>query len=48
MEQVLAHPDVAAAAHVKRYCLTEMIPFYERWSFGTEISGVQFLRRARA
>jgi len=44
MEAILGHPDLAQVRHFELYCLPEMAPFYERWHFTTEVSGVQLMR----
>jgi GNAT superfamily N-acetyltransferase len=46
VEAVLAHPRVAAAAHVELYCRPELAGFYRKWGF-EEAPGVRLLRRAR-
>ncbi|MEW6268760.1 MAG: GNAT family N-acetyltransferase [Thermodesulfobacteriota bacterium] len=46
MDAVLAHPDVAGVAHVELYCRPEMVPFYERYGFSTDVAGVLLMRRA--
>ena len=47
MDALLAHPRLAGVEHVELYCLPELIQFYSRWGFGTELGGVQLMRRER-
>lgn len=49
LEAVLAHPRLADVRHFELYCRPEMEPFYERFGFSAEVSGVRLMRRpARA
>jgi GNAT superfamily N-acetyltransferase len=45
MEQIVGHSDLRKVAHLELYCLPEMAPFYERWGFSTDVSGLQLMRR---
>jgi GNAT superfamily N-acetyltransferase len=47
IERILGHPDLAAVEHFELYCLPEMIPFYERLGFSTDVGGVRLMRRVR-
>ena len=40
----LTHPRLREARHVELYSLPELIPFYERWGFSTDVGGVRFQR----
>ena len=45
MDRILEHPALASVQHVELYCLPEMVPFYERWGFSTDVAGVTLMRR---
>lgn len=45
MERITNHPDLEHVRHLELYCLPEMIPFYEKWGFSTDVSGVSLMRR---
>lgn len=45
METIVKHPTLKVVKHLELYCLPDMVPFYERWGFSTEVSGVTFMRR---
>ena len=40
----LTHPRLREVRHVELYSLPELIPFYERWGFSTDVGGVRFQR----
>jgi predicted GNAT family N-acyltransferase len=46
IEWILSHPDIKDVRHFELYCLPELEPFYERWGFSRDVSGVGFMRRA--
>ncbi len=46
MEEMLAHPRIAPTRHQELYCLPEMVPFYERFGFSTDVAGTALMRRA--
>jgi hypothetical protein len=46
MERLVSHPDLARVKHFELYCLPELIPFYERWGFSTEVGEIVLMRRA--
>ncbi|MGC3981189.1 MAG: GNAT family N-acetyltransferase [Steroidobacteraceae bacterium] len=45
LERIISDPRVRNIKHLELYCLPELIPFYERWGFGTDIAGMQLMRR---
>src|SRR6476469_11260549 len=45
MDAVLTHPELQAVEHFYLNCLTNMMPFYERWGFTDDVGELKFLRR---
>jgi len=45
VERIICHPDLEQVRHLKLYCLPDLVPFYERWGFSTDVSGAVLLRR---
>jgi GNAT superfamily N-acetyltransferase len=45
IEHIIQHPDLNKVRHLELYCLPELIPFYEKLGFSTEVSGVCLMRR---
>lgn len=41
---IMNHPKLAPVSSFELYCLPELVPFYERHGFSTEIGGLQLLR----
>lgn len=48
MDFLLAHPKLVGVEHIDLACLTDKIPFYQRWQFNEETSNVRLLRRYHA
>lgn len=46
MESLLLHRDLQHVKHFELYCLPEMEPFYRRWGFSRDVSGVSLMRRS--
>ena len=46
MDAIVNHPTLSAVKHLELYCLPNMVPFYERWGFSTDVSGVSLMRRS--
>ena len=46
MERVVSHPDLFRVKHFELYCLPELIPFYARWGFSTQVGEIVLMRRA--
>ena len=45
MDSVVDHPRLQTVERLGLSCLPEMIPFYERWGFTSEVGGVQLMAR---
>ncbi|MBD2043392.1 GNAT family N-acetyltransferase [Microcoleus sp. FACHB-672] len=45
MDSVVEHPQLQTVERLGLSCLPEMIPFYERWGFTSEVGGVQLMAR---
>ena len=45
MDSIVGHPRLAGVRHFELYCLPDMVPFYEKWGFSTDVGGVTFMRR---
>ena len=45
MERIIRHPDLENVRHMELYCLPDMVGFYEKWGFSTDVSGVSLMRR---
>ena len=45
MDAVLAHPAVASCQHVELYCAPDLIAFYRRYGFTSEVGTLAFMRR---
>jgi ribosomal protein S18 acetylase RimI-like enzyme len=43
LDSVVHHPQLRSVEYLGLYCLPEMVPFYERWGFTTEIGGLQLM-----
>lgn len=47
LDAVINHPQLSAVENVALYCLPEMIPFYERWGFTTNVGEIQLMYRGK-
>jgi predicted GNAT family N-acyltransferase len=45
MDRIVRHPELDRVKHFELYCLPDLVPFYEKWGFSTDVGGVAFLRR---
>ena len=45
MDAVLHHPRLAGVRHLELYCRPELVAFYERWGFTTDLGKLRFMRR---
>ena len=45
MDCIIRHPDLRRVRHIELYCLPDLISFYERSGFSTDVSGVSLMRR---
>lgn len=46
METVMNDPALINIKHRELYCLAEMVPFYEKWGFSDELTGLHFMRKS--
>ncbi|BAY10955.1 GNAT family N-acetyltransferase [Calothrix sp. NIES-2098] len=45
IDAAIHHPQLSEVEQIALYCLPEMIPFYQRWGFTNELSGMQLMYR---
>ncbi|TXI90239.1 MAG: N-acetyltransferase [Burkholderiaceae bacterium] len=45
LHDVTHHPAIKKVQHLELYCKDEMLPFYEKFGFSTELGGIQLMRR---
>ncbi|TAF05003.1 MAG: N-acetyltransferase [Nostocales cyanobacterium] len=45
LDAVINHPQLQKVENIALFCLSEMIPFYERWGFTDHIDGIKLMRR---
>jgi hypothetical protein len=45
MDRIVKHPCLKVVKHIELYCLPPMVPFYEKWGFSTDVSGVTLMRK---
>ncbi len=43
IDLVVDHPQLQTVEYLGLYCLPEMVPFYERWGFTTELGGLKMM-----
>ncbi|NDJ22346.1 GNAT family N-acetyltransferase [Nostoc sp. B(2019)] len=43
LDAVINHPQLSAVENIALYCLPEMIPFYERWGFTSNVGEIQLM-----
>ncbi|MBH8553415.1 GNAT family N-acetyltransferase [Nostocaceae cyanobacterium CENA357] len=41
MDAIINHPQLNTVERITLHCLPEMIPFYERWGFTSDVSKIQ-------
>lgn len=46
LSAIVAHPALSDVEHLELYCRDELVPFYERWGFSTDVADVRLMRRA--
>ncbi|MGR3765753.1 GNAT family N-acetyltransferase [Rossellomorea sp. NS-SX7] len=46
-DRVVEHPSLKGVKHIELYCKPEMLPFYQRWGFSTELGELQFMRMTK-
>ncbi|WP_193198982.1 GNAT family N-acetyltransferase [Nostoc sp. MG11] len=47
LDAVINHSQLSAVENVALYCLPEMIQFYERWGFTTNVGEIQLMYRGK-
>lgn len=45
LDLIVEHPQLQSVEYLGLYCLPEMVPFYERWGFTTELGGLRLMAR---
>jgi GNAT superfamily N-acetyltransferase len=45
IDAVVNHPKLVSVEQITLYCLPEMIPFYERWGFTTDVGEIRLMFR---
>lgn len=45
MQTLLSHPKLQTVEFIHLSCLPEMVPFYERWGFTSDMGGILYMRR---
>jgi predicted N-acetyltransferase YhbS len=43
MDEVMNHPELKSVEQFALYCLPEMIPFYERWGFTSDVGEIRLM-----
>lgn len=46
METVMTDPALSGVKHRELYCLEDMVPFYEKWGFTSNLPGLFFMRQS--
>ncbi len=44
LDAIRKHRQLKDVGHFELYCLKDMVPFYERWGFTTDLGDVRFMR----
>ncbi|QIR35480.1 GNAT family N-acetyltransferase [Tolypothrix sp. PCC 7910] len=45
MDAAINHPQLREVEQIALYCLPEMMPFYQRWGFTTEVGELRLMYR---
>ena len=45
MKRILEFPELRNVQHLELYCLPELVSFYEKLGFSTDVSGVRLMRK---
>lgn len=48
LELIQNHNDLKRVKHFELYCLPELLPFYEKHGFSSEVDGIKLVRRINA
>ncbi len=43
MDEIMNHPELKSVEQFALYCLPEMIPFYERWGFTSDVGEIRLM-----
>ncbi len=44
---IQGHSALAQVKHFELYCLPELVPFYERYGFSTDVGGIKLMRKVK-
>ena len=47
MRRLVEHQDLRSVQHIELHCLPDLVPFYERFGFSTDVGGSVLMRRSR-
>ncbi|MEM7391364.1 MAG: GNAT family N-acetyltransferase, partial [Verrucomicrobiota bacterium] len=47
MDRIMGHPDLQSVRHFELYCKPEMVPFYEKWGFTSDLGDLALMRHQR-
>lgn len=45
MDTITAYPSLRKVKHFELYCRPEVVPFYKKWGFTSELGELEFMRR---
>ncbi|WDL95350.1 GNAT family N-acetyltransferase [Alicyclobacillus sp. ALC3] len=45
MDTITAYPSLRKVKHFELYCRPEMVPFYQKWGFTSDLGELEFIRR---
>jgi len=45
VERIMESPELRNVQHLELYCLPDLVPFYEKLGFSTDVSGVCLMRK---
>jgi predicted GNAT family N-acyltransferase len=43
--RIVEHPNLQNVSHFELYCRPEMVPFYEKWGFTSNLKNLIFMRK---
>lgn len=46
LDAIVSTPALLFVEHIELYCLAELVPFYEKWGFTTDLGGLRLMRKA--
>ena len=44
MQSIQSHPKLREVKHFELYCLPELVPFYQKHNFTSEVGGIRLMR----